>query len=72
MDHNQDVTNILIRDRIVDLYASASSSHTRRGTAISVWRKLAGAVLVRFGEAILGEPRTTTAKVTLGVASLSR
>jgi len=72
MDRHPDISNVLIHDRIVDLYASASSSHTRRGTAISVWRKLAGAVLVRFGEAILGEPRTATAKVTLGVASLSR
>ena len=72
MDHNPGITNVMIHDRTVDLFASAHSSRFRRGVAVSLWRKLAGAALVRLGEVILGEPRPTTARVSLGVASLSR
>lgn len=72
MDHNPDIIDVMTRDRIVDLFASAHGSRSKGALAVSIWRKLAGAALVRLGEAILGEPRPTTAKVALGVASLSR
>ena len=72
MDHNPDIINVMTRDRIVDLFASAHGSRSRGAISVSIWRKLAGAALVRLGGAILGEPRPTTARVSLGVASLSR
>lgn len=72
MDHNPDIINVLIHDRTVDLLASAHSSCSRRKVAVSIWRKLTGAALVRLGEAILGEPRPTTAPVSLSGASLCR
>ncbi len=72
MDRNPTVTDVLTRDRIADLFATASNSRARRGEAVSVWRKLTGAALVRLGVAILGESRTPTGAVSLAAASLSR
>jgi hypothetical protein len=60
MDRNPDITNAITHARIADLYATASSSRARRGVAVSAWRTLAGAALVRLGQAILGESRPTT------------
>jgi hypothetical protein len=68
MDHNPDITNVMTRDRIAALYATASNSRVRRGVAVSTWRKLAGAALVRLGQSILGDPRPAP----LAVASPSR
>lgn len=69
MDHNPDIINVMTRDRITDLFATATGS--RRGI-VPIWRRLAGAALVRLGTAILGPPRPTTPKVSLGAAGISR
>jgi hypothetical protein len=63
MDHNPDVTNILTHDRIAALYATAFSSRSNRGAAVSAWRKLAGAALVRLGQTVLGDPRPASLAV---------
>ena len=72
MDRNPDIINVMTHDRIANLFATAHGSRTRGAVAVSIWRKIAGAALVRLGEVILGEPRPTPAGVSLGVASLTR
>ncbi len=69
MERQPDIMRVLTRDRIADLFATASRSQPHLRSS-SRWRALFGSALVHLGKTLLHEPRATAGTASFGPVAI--